>query len=122
VNTKNLQRVRGVKSKIAQQKTKVETVKEILEKFLDDDEDMKDMNLSSKLDYYATNDRIELQPRVSDLIPNTHSVCVATASNSNIRKLSVPRAECINLRFVRKCELISPKRLVVFFLELLGFR
>jgi len=65
-----------VKSRIAQQKTKVETVKEILEKFLDDDEDMKDMNLSSKLDYYANNDSIELQPRVSDPHPeHTFSVC-----------------------------------------------
>lgn len=48
VNTKNLQRVRAVKSKIAQLKTRVETVKEILEKLLDDDDDMRDMNLTAK--------------------------------------------------------------------------
>lgn len=48
MNTKNLQRVRAVKSKIVQQKTQVETVKEILEKLLDDDEDMHDMNLTAK--------------------------------------------------------------------------
>eukprot|EP00210_Caulerpa_lentillifera_P003887 g3714.t1 len=49
VNNKNLQRVRLAKSKIVQLTTTVETIKEILEKLLDDDEDMKTMNLSAKL-------------------------------------------------------------------------
>ena len=54
VNTKNLQRVRAVKSKIAHLKTRVETVKEILEKFLDDDDDMRDMNLTAKQQTHRT--------------------------------------------------------------------
>lgn len=54
MNNQNLQRVRLAKSKNAQLKTRVETVKEILEKFLDDDEDMKAMNLTAKQQTHRT--------------------------------------------------------------------
>ncbi len=44
----NLERVRRIKSRMVRLKTRGETIREVLEKYLDDDSDMKDMNLSAK--------------------------------------------------------------------------
>ena len=44
----NLERVRRIKSRLTRYTTRVETIREVLEKFLDDDEDMHDMNLTAK--------------------------------------------------------------------------
>ena len=41
VNTTNLQRVRNIKSQLNRLTTRVETLREVLEKYLDDDDDMK---------------------------------------------------------------------------------
>ncbi|GMH36615.1 hypothetical protein BSKO_04488 [Bryopsis sp. KO-2023] len=48
VNTHNLQRVRSIKSKMVRLQTRVETVREVLEKLLDDDGDMRAMSLTAK--------------------------------------------------------------------------
>lgn len=48
VTTHNLERVRRIKSRMVRLKTRGETIKEVLEKYLDDDDDMKDMNLTAK--------------------------------------------------------------------------
>ena len=49
VNTANLQRVRNIKSQLNRLTTRVETLREVLEKYLDDDDDMKEMYLSKKI-------------------------------------------------------------------------
>ncbi|CAD7704401.1 unnamed protein product [Ostreobium quekettii] len=48
VTTHNLQRVRSLKSRMVRLKTRVETVREMLEKFLEDDDDMRSLNLTAK--------------------------------------------------------------------------
>jgi magnesium transporter len=48
VSTENLERVRRVKNRMVRLTTRVETLREVLEKFLDDDSDMRDMNLAAK--------------------------------------------------------------------------
>lgn len=48
VTTHNLERVRRIKSRMVRLKTRGETIREVLEKYLDDDSDMKDMNLTAK--------------------------------------------------------------------------
>ena len=49
VSTDNLERVRRVKNRMVRLTTRVETLREVLEKFLDDDSDMRDMNLAAKV-------------------------------------------------------------------------
>ena len=49
VTTQNLERVRRIKNRMVRLTTKVETIREVLEKFLDDDSDMKDMNLTARV-------------------------------------------------------------------------
>lgn len=48
MSSKNLERTRRIKNRLVRLTTRVETLREVLEKFLDDDEDMRDMNLSAK--------------------------------------------------------------------------
>lgn len=48
ITTDNLERVRRMKTRMVRLNTRVETLREVLEKFLDDDGDMRDMNLSAK--------------------------------------------------------------------------
>jgi magnesium transporter len=48
VTTGNLERVRRVKNRLVRLTTRVETLREVLEKFLDDDGDMRDMNLAAR--------------------------------------------------------------------------
>jgi len=48
VSTGNLERVRRIKNRMVRLMTKAETLKELLEKLLDDDSDMKDLNLAAK--------------------------------------------------------------------------
>ena len=48
VSTHNLERVRRIKSRMVRLTTRVETIREFLEKFLDDDSDMHDMNLTAR--------------------------------------------------------------------------
>ncbi|GAB4815414.1 hypothetical protein N2152v2_002460 [Parachlorella kessleri] len=47
VSTSNLERVRRIKNRMVRLTTRVETLREVLEKFLDDDSDMMDMNLTA---------------------------------------------------------------------------
>ena len=51
VTTQNLERVRRIKNRMVRLTTKVETIRELLEKFLDDDSDMKDMNLTARVSH-----------------------------------------------------------------------
>jgi hypothetical protein len=48
VNTNNLERVRTCKSRLVRLVTRVETIREVLEKFLDDDSDMHAMHLTAR--------------------------------------------------------------------------
>ena len=48
VTTPNLERVRRVKTRLVRLTTRVETLREVLEKILDDDGDMHDMNLTAR--------------------------------------------------------------------------
>lgn len=48
ISTSNLERVRRIKNRMVRLSTRLETVKELLEKLLDDDSDMKDLNLNAK--------------------------------------------------------------------------
>ncbi len=48
VSTHNLERVRRIKNRMVRLNTRVETIHELLEKLLDDDSDMKDINLTAK--------------------------------------------------------------------------
>jgi magnesium transporter len=48
ISTSNLERVRRIKNRMVRLTTRVETLKELLEKLLDDDSDMRDVNLSAK--------------------------------------------------------------------------
>lgn len=47
ISTANLERVRRIKNRMVRLNTRIETLKEVLEKTLDDDADMKDFNLSA---------------------------------------------------------------------------
>eukprot|EP00887_Chlorella_sp_A99_P007871 scaffold20.g7871.t1 len=48
ISTGNLERVRRIKNRMVRLTTRVETLREVLEKLLDDDEDMKDLHLTGK--------------------------------------------------------------------------
>jgi len=48
VTERRLDRLRTIKSRMVRLNTRVETIRELLEKLLDDDDDMRDMNLSAK--------------------------------------------------------------------------
>lgn len=48
VTTENLERVRRIKNRMVRLTTRVETLRELLEKILDDDSDMRDMNLTAR--------------------------------------------------------------------------
>lgn len=67
VSTDNLERVRRVKNRMVRLTTRVETLREVLEKFLDDDEDMRDMNLSAK-------EARDVQERAADAARHSASV------------------------------------------------
>jgi len=47
ISTSNLERVRRIKNRMVRLSTRIETLKEVLEKTLDDDADMKEFNLSA---------------------------------------------------------------------------
>ena len=66
VDTDNLERVRRVKNRMVRLTTRVETLREVLEKFLDDDADMRDMNLAAK-------EAREEQERIQDLLKHGSS-------------------------------------------------
>ncbi len=67
VDTENLERVRRVKNRMVRLTTRVETLREVLEKFLDDDADMRDMNLTAK-------EAREEQERIQDLLKHGSSM------------------------------------------------
>jgi len=48
VNASNLERVRRVKNRMVRLNTRVETIRAVLEKYLDNDDDMEDLNLTGK--------------------------------------------------------------------------
>ena len=57
VTTPNLERVRRIKSRLVRLTTRVETLREALEKILDDDADMHDMNLTARAADVADRER-----------------------------------------------------------------
>ena len=71
VDTENLERVRRVKNRMVRLTTRVETLREVLEKFLDDDADMRDMNLAAK-------EAREEQERIQDLLKHGSSTHAQT--------------------------------------------
>lgn len=67
VTTPNLERVRRIKNRLVRLKTRTETLREVLEKFLDDDENMKDMNLTGKAEEKEEREQQALQRRSMQL-------------------------------------------------------
>ena len=65
MSTANLERVRRIKNRLVRLTTRVETLREVLEKILDDDSDMHQMNLTAR-----AMDLLERQARPSaDPVP-----------------------------------------------------
>ena len=50
VTKRNLEVLRALKNRMVRLFTRVETIRELLERLLDDDSDMRDMNLTAKCD------------------------------------------------------------------------
>lgn len=50
VTTLLLDKMRRIKNRMVRLKTRVETIRELLEKFLEDESDMKSMNLTARCD------------------------------------------------------------------------
>ena len=48
VTRRNLEQLRAIKTRMVRLFTKVETIRELLERLLNDDDDMRDMNLTAK--------------------------------------------------------------------------
>jgi magnesium transporter len=48
VTRRNLEQLRAIKTRMVRLFTKVETIRELLERLLNDDDDMRDMNLSAR--------------------------------------------------------------------------
>lgn len=102
VTTQNLERVRRIKNRMVRLTTKVETIREVLEKFLDDDSDMKDMNLTAKVCAALVRARcpsqsLEASARASELLTwcRTWTVNVKLLSNSvQQRILQMPGVRC----------------------------
>ena len=61
VTSPKLERVRRIKNRLVRLTTRVETVREVLEKFLDDDEDMHDLNLTAN----EVKEMAQMEPDVS---------------------------------------------------------
>ncbi|KAG1654644.1 hypothetical protein FOA52_009200 [Chlamydomonas sp. UWO 241] len=61
VTSPRLERVRRIKNRLVRLTTRVETVREVLEKFLDDDDDMHDLNLTAN----EAREMAEMAPHVS---------------------------------------------------------
>lgn len=66
VSTENLERVRRIKNRMVRLTTRVETLRELLEKFLDDDSDMRDMNLTAR-------EAREAQEKLAEAMKHGHS-------------------------------------------------
>lgn len=80
VTTPNLERVRRVKTRLVRLTTRVETLREVLEKILDDDSDMHDMNLTARaLDAI---ERAQQQQQAQQLAQQQQSGALATAGSS----------------------------------------
>ena len=77
--------------------TRVETLKEVLQKYLDDDADMKDLNLSAKCAVPASVEQ--------DLIYGLHSVIPQCPEGAHMQVALVPAAEtsCVSGGLKRSC-------------------
>ena len=53
VTRRNLEQLRTIKTRMVRLFTKVETIRELLERLLNDDDDMRDMNLTAKCGPFA---------------------------------------------------------------------
>lgn len=57
ITSRRLERLRSVKNRMVRLTTRVETIRELLEKLLDDDDDMRDMNLTARARHAAMDER-----------------------------------------------------------------
>ncbi|GFR51494.1 hypothetical protein Agub_g13858 [Astrephomene gubernaculifera] len=79
VSSPHLERVRRIKNNLVRLTTRVETVREVLEKFLDDDSDMHDLNLTAK-ELHEQEERRQLE-QAADL--DARSTVSTTGSRSS---------------------------------------
>lgn len=86
VTSPRLERVRLIKSRLVRLTTRVETAREVLEKFLDDDDDMHDLNLTANesreiVEYEPQLARHGRDPRFTGAkVPTDHSVASTDSS------------------------------------------
>ncbi|GLC60383.1 hypothetical protein PLESTB_001606400 [Pleodorina starrii] len=81
VSSPNLERVRRIKNNLVRLTTRVETIREVLEKFLDDDSDMHDLNLTAKELHEQEEQRQILLQQQADA--DAHSTVSTTGSRSS---------------------------------------
>lgn len=84
VSTGSLERVRRVKARLVRLKTRVAAMKELLAKLLDDDEDMKDLDLTAKradLSARTTQTQQRPEPGVAPTMTPSQAVAAANAEN-----------------------------------------
>ncbi|KAG2495008.1 hypothetical protein HYH03_006941 [Edaphochlamys debaryana] len=79
VSSPHLERVRRIKNNLVRLTTRVETVREVLEKFLDDDSDMHDLNLTAK-ELHEQEERRQLAEANN---VDAHSTASTTGSRSS---------------------------------------
>ncbi|KAG2437039.1 hypothetical protein HYH02_011302 [Chlamydomonas schloesseri] len=79
VSSPHLERVRRIKNNLVRLTTRVETVREVLEKFLDDDSDMHEMNLTAK-ELHEIEERRQLEQANN---VDAHSTVSTTGSRSS---------------------------------------
>lgn len=83
VSSPHLERVRRIKNNLVRLTTRVETVREVLEKFLDDDSDMHDLNLTAKeLHEQQEEQERQLAEQLANNV-DAHSVVSTTGSRSS---------------------------------------
>jgi len=88
VTSPRLERVRRIKNRLVRLTTRVETVREVLEKFLDDDEDMHDLNLTAN----EARELAETEPELATVSRNTIG---SASTNSSIVESEVAEVEML---------------------------
>ncbi|GLI67105.1 hypothetical protein VaNZ11_011310 [Volvox africanus] len=93
VSSPNLERVRRIKNNLVRLTTRVETIREVLEKFLDDDSDMHDLNLTAKELHEQEEQRLLLQQVNNADARSTASTTGSRSSGSSSSSASSDSSE-----------------------------
>jgi len=99
VTSPHLERVRRIKNRLVRLTTRVETVREVLEKFLDDDEDMHDLNLTANQERESLRKEMDLDaPYTGDhgvARVSTKSIVSSLSTNSSVMESEVAEVEML---------------------------